>query len=395
MTSGTKRARRASMAVKTIAAVVVASTVSQRAAFAADGGVTETFAEIFGKDATGAEVQQKVLSEMEKVQKILEEKKKAGTLTSEEKKILEGLPEARAKLAEADGSAYDNIARLASGETVKIDVPEGVGGTGKTIELSAADIDKGRREAEKLAEEGRAFANSPEGRAMLEATVGGVGGAGNAGRAGGAAGFGGAGNADGAGGAAGFGGAGNADGGGASGGVNGETTIATASGAENGYYVSVFIGNGEEGPGVGGVQGASGSWTNFLDAAPFETFKWVYGGFHGDKARPREVAIADLKMKSDGMSFKWVQDLSQWGIANEDFTQALACLFVMNKDGEWVGGKFDWISSSRTTRDFKNIYEGYNDWSLENVPNPCPAAFVVVSKDGGKRSNVIAAMWQR
>lgn len=392
MTSGTKRARRASMAVKTIAAVVVASTVSQRAAFAADGGVTETFAEIFGKDATGAEVQQKVLSEMEKVQKVLEEKKKAGTLTSEEKKILERLPEARAKLAEADGSAYDNIARLASGETVKIDVPDEAGGTGKTIELSAAEIDQGRRNAEKLAEEGKAFANSPEGRAMLDAFTG----SGNAAGVGG--GVGGAGNAAGVGGAGGFGGAGNAGAGGAwgtSGGVNGETTIATASGAENGYYVSVFIGNGEEGPGVGGVQGASGSWTNFLDAAPFETFKWVYGGFHGDKARPREVAIADLKMKSDGMSFKWVQDLSQWGIANEDFTQALACLFVMNKDGEWVGGKFDWISSSRTTRDFKNIYEGYNDWSLENVPNPCPAAFVVVSKDGGKRSNVIAAMWQR
>ena len=375
------------MAVKTFAAAVVMTAVSQCVAFAAEGGVTETFAEVFGKDATGADVQRKVLSEMEKVQKALEEKKKAGTLTAEEKEMLEGLPEARSKLAQADSSAYDNIARLASGETVKIDVPDGVGVSGKTIEFSPADIKNAQREAEKLAAEGEAFADSPEGRAMLDGgnvVGGGAGGAGNA------AGVGGTGNAAGVGGTGGLGAGGAWSG--TSGGGNGETTIATASGAENGYYVSVFIGNGEEGP---GVQGAGGSWTNYLDAAPFETFKWVYGGFHGDKARPREVAIADLKMKPDGMSFKWVQDLSAWGISNDDASQALACLFVMNKNGEWVGGKFDWISSSRSTRDFKNIYEGYNDWSLENVPNPCPAAFVVVSKDGGKRSNVIAAMWQR
>jgi hypothetical protein len=349
MTSRTKRARRASTAIKAIAAAVAVTAVSQYAALAADGGVTETFAEVFGKGATGADVQQKVLAEFDLLEQTLSAKKAAGTLTAEEKAIMDGLPEARRRLAEADGKAYDAIAQLASGETVKIEVPDDKGGVSQQIMLPAVDIEKAQREAANLAAKADSFtAPSATG---VSAT-------------------------------------------GASGGP-GETTIATASGAENGYYVSVFIGNGEDAPGIEHVLGASGSWTNFLDAAPFETFKWVYGGFHGEKAQPREVAISSLKMKPDGLSFKWVQDLSQWGIANEDYTQAVACLFVMNKNGEWVGGKFDWISSSRNTRDFKNVYSGYNDWNLMDVPNPCPAAFVIVSKDGGKRSNVIGGMWQR
>ena len=138
-----------------------------------------------------------------------------------------------------------------------------------------------------------------------------------------------------------------------------------------------------------------GNSTNAFDDVPFMTLNWVYGGFKGGDARMEDVTIGNLKMKSDGMSFKWVKDLSAWGISNDDASQALACLFVMNMNGEWVGGKFDWISSSRSTRDFKNIYGEYEGWSLEDVPNPCPAAFVVVSKDGKKRSNVIADIWQR
>ena len=374
----------------TMAAAAVAVALSQSAAFAAEGGVTETFADVFGRNATGADVQRKVLAEMDILEKTLEEKRRMGTLTAEEKTIIEHLPEARQKLAQADGSAYDAIARLTSGETIKIDVPDGAGGAVKPLTLSAADIEKAQAEAAKLASSAEEFAASPEGRSITE-TAQSAAGTSNTGSASGT----------GAGAAAVFGGpssvtaslpAGFSAGGVA--GAGGDTTIATASGTDNGYYVSVYVGNGEEGPGVLG-RSASGSMTNYLDAAPFETFQWVYGGFHGDKAEPREVVIAGAKFKSDGMSFKWIQDLSQWGIAHEDFSQAIACLFVMNKNGEWVGGKFDWISSSRNTRDFKNIYSGYNDWSLMDVPNPCPAAFVVVSKDGRKRSNVIGGMWQR
>ena len=169
--------------------------------------------------------------------------------------------------------------------------------------------------------------------------------------------------------------------------------------AEKGEAVAQAIAQGLAGASYGGsgTMGAygEGSATNAFDEVPFMSLNWVYGGFKGGDARMDGVTIGGLKMKPDGMSFKWENDLSAWGIANEDASQALACLFVQTGGGEWVGGKFDWISSSRKTRDFKNIYEGYNDWSLANVPNPCAAAFVVVSKDGKKRSNVIRGMWQR
>lgn len=68
---------------------------------------------------------------------------------------------------------------------------------------------------------------------------------------------------------------------------------------------------------------------------------------------------------------------------------------MQNNSGAWVGGKFDWISSSRRSRDFVNVYSGYAGWSLADVPNPCQAAFVIVSPDGKKRSNVIAGTWSR
>lgn len=132
-----------------------------------------------------------------------------------------------------------------------------------------------------------------------------------------------------------------------------------------------------------------------LDDVFFGEFHWDWGGFDGSKAEKGEVEIAGLKMGRDGLSFNYIEDLSHWGLSHEDYTGALACLFVCDRDGRWVGGKFDWISSSRRTRDFANVFGGYNGWSLFNVPNPTMAAFVIVSVNGKKRSNVIAGMWQR
>jgi hypothetical protein len=66
----------------------------------------------------------------------------------------------------------------------------------------------------------------------------------------------------------------------------------------------------------------------------------------------------------------------------------VACLFCYS-GGKWVGGKFDWVSTSRRTRDFKNIHEGYHGWSPTVFKNATAYAFVIVSKDGKSRSNVI------
>lgn len=140
---------------------------------------------------------------------------------------------------------------------------------------------------------------------------------------------------------------------------------------------------------------------NYLDEAPFPDFDWGYGGFRGGKSvwggdpeNGTGPVIGDLKMGKDGLSFEYENGLAGWGLANDE-AGALACLFVKDNDGNWVGGKFDWISTSRRTRDFTNIYNGYNGWDLSNVPKTTTAAFVIVSKDGKWRSNVITALWER
>jgi hypothetical protein len=135
--------------------------------------------------------------------------------------------------------------------------------------------------------------------------------------------------------------------------------------------------------------------TPAADEADYSAFTWAYGGFNGARAALDKPRIESLRMNGmSGLSYRWAgPDLSAWGIAHTD-AAALACLFVRRADGSWVGGKFDWISSSRTTRDFKNL-GGYKGWTLAGIPNPCKAAFVIVSADGRRRSNVITADWRR
>ena len=135
--------------------------------------------------------------------------------------------------------------------------------------------------------------------------------------------------------------------------------------------------------------------TNYVDEIPYELLQWKFGGFHPPTNAVRSsVTVADLRASRGGMEMKWIRDLGAWGIPYE-VPDALACLFVKNEEGEWVGGKFEWISSSRKTRGFENIRSGYGGWNLRGVPNPCEVAFLVFRKDGRRRSNIVVGLWER
>ena len=130
------------------------------------------------------------------------------------------------------------------------------------------------------------------------------------------------------------------------------------------------------------------------DQVPFGSLKWTFGGRpNGSGARNGGVVISGARFSSRGVSFTYNHDLSAWGYSSGALG-GVACLFVQKSGGQWVGGKFDWISSSRRSRDFANVYGGYEGWSLAGVPNPCSAAFVIVSPDGKRRSNVIVGTWR-
>lgn len=139
--------------------------------------------------------------------------------------------------------------------------------------------------------------------------------------------------------------------------------------------------------------GASAASAVGADQVSFGSLKWTFGGKpNGAGARNGGVVIAGARFSQNGVSFSYVKDLSAWGYSNSALG-GIACLFVQKENGSWVGGKFDWISSSRRSRDFLNVYSGYAGWSLDGVPSPCQAAFVIVSPDGKRRSNVIIGSW--
>lgn len=126
------------------------------------------------------------------------------------------------------------------------------------------------------------------------------------------------------------------------------------------------------------------------DAVNFSQLSWNWGGFKGGSAQlDAKARIFNLSVKSSGMSYKWMQGgCENLGAANREDAACLACLFCLI-GGKWIGGKFDWISTSRTSRDFKNIGEGYSGWDKQAISKAAKYAFVIVSKDGKRRTNVI------
>ena len=131
------------------------------------------------------------------------------------------------------------------------------------------------------------------------------------------------------------------------------------------------------------------------DTAPASAEKLVFrfGGFRGASAlEDPATQIGSVRMSRSGMSYKWTKgDLSNWGLAREK-ADALACAFYWSESEKaWIGGKFDWISTSRTTRDFKNIDEGYHGWDAKAFWEAPRRAFCIVSEDGRVRTNLEVA----
>jgi hypothetical protein len=129
------------------------------------------------------------------------------------------------------------------------------------------------------------------------------------------------------------------------------------------------------------------------DAVPYSDLNWSHGGFNGSKAVLNPVAvIGNLSVSSGGLSFRWISGNCQTlgASSSGDIDKTLACMFYRDSGGRWQGGKFDWISTSRLTRDFKNVDSGYQGWNAAAFRSASEVAFVVVGLNG-RRSNVITA----
>ena len=132
---------------------------------------------------------------------------------------------------------------------------------------------------------------------------------------------------------------------------------------------------------------------NEEDAVPFSSLGFTYGKVKGSTCQLAPTArIKNLKVNNSGMSYEWIaggcEELGAGG--GHDHTKTSACLFVKNAAGQWVGGRFDAISSDRLTRGFKNITgEQYGGWKRDEFLASSEVLFVIVSDNGKWRTNVI------
>lgn len=118
-----------------------------------------------------------------------------------------------------------------------------------------------------------------------------------------------------------------------------------------------------------------------------------YGGFKFENAVEDKAAqIQNLIVNQKGMKYGWKSGstLKGWGLSDTD-AHALAVFAVKGADGVYRGGKFDWISKSRTTRSFENIRAGYIGWPKNAIETAKGYAFCIVSQNGKKRTNWITS----
>ena len=127
-----------------------------------------------------------------------------------------------------------------------------------------------------------------------------------------------------------------------------------------------------------------------IDQLDYSVLQWKYGGFNGANAKLDSPRISNLRTDGKNVYYNWDVGLGGWGLSHGDAGAICAVFFL--RDGAWVGGKFDWVSTSRAHRELKHV-EYYNNWSSSGVklPHSGRVAFVVVSANGRYRSNVLVA----
>ena len=124
-----------------------------------------------------------------------------------------------------------------------------------------------------------------------------------------------------------------------------------------------------------------------IEKIPFE---WRYGNFNGSKAKEDpNVVIANFTMNDKSMKIKWVKGMDAWGYERSD-PKGVACIFYYDEvEKKYIGGKFEYISTSRSTRDWKNISGKYGGWNYTKFINAKKYAFLVTSEKGTKRTNIV------
>ena len=121
---------------------------------------------------------------------------------------------------------------------------------------------------------------------------------------------------------------------------------------------------------------------------------WAFGGVNGSgHIEDPNCQIQNLHINgTSGLSYQWVPEktMAAWGESDPKDLVGLACAGYYDEETKmWRVGKFDWISSSRLTRDFHNISTHYNGWEAEKFFAAKQKCFFIISAKGNKRTNIL------
>ena len=127
-----------------------------------------------------------------------------------------------------------------------------------------------------------------------------------------------------------------------------------------------------------------------VDALDYSLLQWRYGGKNCAGAKLDAPRLSSLRSNGSKLSYRWDVGLKAWGLSDGD--AGAICAVFFERDGKWAGGKFDWVSTSRSNRELKHV-ESYSNWPASGIKLPWrgKVAYVVVSADGRRRSNVLVA----
>ena len=104
-----------------------------------------------------------------------------------------------------------------------------------------------------------------------------------------------------------------------------------------------------------------------------------------------DAVIKDFKMDKKGMSYKWAKGGCEQ-LGAKDKTDAGATLAVCgysNNGIDYHVSKWDWISTSRTTRSWENVYDHYNGINPDTFFEAAHHCFFICDKHGNYRTNIL------
>lgn len=126
------------------------------------------------------------------------------------------------------------------------------------------------------------------------------------------------------------------------------------------------------------------------DAVDYTLLDWRWGNFKGAKASLSSARIKSLKVGSGSLSYAWERgSCSDLDAACSHSNPCCTCALFCRVDGKWVGGKFEHISTDRTSRGLGNVQEGYGGWDPSALTRADAYAFVILDDGAKRRTNVI------